>query len=235
MDWSFPWFPQWLKGKSQKKTDWGFNAEEEATAVIRHQCQTEALRMSIHRGAEHPQRSWESKKELNTGSNNPTPFLGSSPHDPNISLAAGKGWYSKIFLWWPNIQCTLFYTLSSLIKIHCTEECLWRDWRDSLVVKSHSLRGPAFGTQLRHGGSQLMVTPIPGQPMPSSSLQRHTCGTQVHTQTHNFKKKSMNLKLLTVQNPQQLLISHYFIYWFVLFVLKWCTYFIASCLAVMFT
>lgn len=33
-----------------------------------------------------------------------------------------------------------------------------------------------------------MVTPIPGQPIPSSSLQRHTCGTQVHTQTHNFKK-----------------------------------------------
>jgi len=50
-----------------------------------------------------------------------------------------------------------------------------RGWRDSSVVKSTScsFRGLRFDSQDPQSGSQLSVTPAPGDPMPSSDFQGH--------------------------------------------------------------
>ena len=46
-------------------------------------------------------------------------------------------------------------------------------WGDGSEVKSTccSCRGPRFSSQRPHGGPQPSVTPVPGDPMPSSDLQ----------------------------------------------------------------
>jgi hypothetical protein len=48
------------------------------------------------------------------------------------------------------------------------------DWRDGSVVKSTgcSSRGPGFNSHLPHGGSQLSITPVPEDLIPSG-LHRH--------------------------------------------------------------
>ena len=44
-----------------------------------------------------------------------------------------------------------------------------RGWRDDSVVKNTgcSSRGPRFNSQYPHGGSQLSVTSVPGDPTPT--------------------------------------------------------------------
>jgi hypothetical protein len=46
-------------------------------------------------------------------------------------------------------------------------------WRDRLVVKNTvcSSRGPRFNSQHPHSGSQLLMTPVPGDLMLFSALQ----------------------------------------------------------------
>lgn len=58
------------------------------------------------------------------------------------------------------------------------------DWRDGSEAKSTVCfcRGPGFKPQLLPGGSQLSVTPAPGDPLPSTGLLRH-CTQMVHRQT----------------------------------------------------
>jgi len=55
---------------------------------------------------------------------------------------------------------------------------LW-NWRDGLVVKNIgcSPRVPRFNSQHPHGGSQLSVTPVSGDPTPS---HRHASKTPMH-------------------------------------------------------
>ena len=55
-------------------------------------------------------------------------------------------------------------------------------WRDGSVVKSTgcSCRGPGFASQHPHGGSELPVTPVPGDRIHSSDCHRdqaHMNGT----------------------------------------------------------
>lgn len=49
-----------------------------------------------------------------------------------------------------------------------------------------------FGSQHPHGSSQLSITPVPWDPMPSSEGTRYTHGTQTYiqviTHTHKIKK-----------------------------------------------
>ena len=62
-----------------------------------------------------------------------------------------------------------------------------RDWRDGSGVKSTgcSYRGPRFNSLHPHGGSQPSITPVPGDPMPSSNLQGH----QAHMwQTYTYRQ-----------------------------------------------
>lgn len=53
------------------------------------------------------------------------------------------------------------------------------------VVKAYISKGPGFGSQNRHGSLQLTVTTVPGEPMPSTSLRRHTQSAQVYMKTKN--------------------------------------------------
>ena len=68
-------------------------------------------------------------------------------------------------------------------------------WREGSVVKSTgSCPGPRFNSQHPHDGSQLPVTPVPGDPMSSSGfcehcmhmLHRHTCRQSNRMQNKNF-------------------------------------------------
>lgn len=47
-------------------------------------------------------------------------------------------------------------------------------WRDGSGTKSTncSFRGPGFSSQLLHGGSQLFITPVPGDPWQNTSAQK---------------------------------------------------------------
>ena len=48
---------------------------------------------------------------------------------------------------------------------------------------------PGLGSQHPHGGSQISVTPAPGDPIPSSDLPRHQAGmwcTDIYTGQHTY-------------------------------------------------
>jgi hypothetical protein len=60
--------------------------------------------------------------------------------------------------------------------------------RNGLVVKSTGCpsRGPGFNSQHPHGGSQVSVSPVPGDLTPS---HRYTC--RQNTNTHTIKNKPL--------------------------------------------
>jgi hypothetical protein len=66
--------------------------------------------------------------------------------------------------------------------------------RYSSVVKSIgcSSRGPGFSSQYPHGGSQLHLTPFPGDLMPYFGLHGHGMHMPSHTHTHiHMRKKTV--------------------------------------------
>ena len=63
-------------------------------------------------------------------------------------------------------------------------------WRDGLMVKSIGYR-PRFNTQPTQSNQQPSVTPVPGDPMPSSGL--YTCGAHTYIQ-----KKTPIYKIKTI-------------------------------------
>jgi hypothetical protein len=62
------------------------------------------------------------------------------------------------------------------------------DWKDGSVAEStsHSSRGLGVSSQHLHDGSQLLLTPVPGDPMPSSYLCKHQACTW-YTDIHETK------------------------------------------------
>lgn len=59
-----------------------------------------------------------------------------------------------------------------LRSLTCTG-CPYKGWRDSSVVKDSPFRRLRLDFQHLHGASQLSITPVSGEPMPSSSLHRY--------------------------------------------------------------
>lgn len=77
-----------------------------------------------------------------------------------------------------------------------------RSWRDSLAVQSTgcSSAGPRISSQHPPGGSQLSVTPVPGDPVLTSDLTvtAHTWYTDIHAGKTpiyiHFKNKGGNVQ-----------------------------------------
>lgn len=60
-------------------------------------------------------------------------------------------------------------------------------WRGGRAVKSTCCSDrPGFSSQHRHSSSRLPITPVPGNPIPSSDLSdfMYTCDNVVHLHTH---------------------------------------------------
>lgn len=109
-----------------------------------------------------------------------------------------------------------FQVNQSYIEMPCLEKCVWGRgcWRNGYgsVIKSVgcSPRGLGFNSQCQRAGSQLSVTPVLGDPIPSSGLHKsgvRACRqtTRTHTKSNNkFKERIAILEYLLFLFPDSL-------------------------------
>lgn len=87
------------------------------------------------------------------------------------------------------------------------EEEWWTGQRGSggkIILAARSSRGPSLDPQRPPGGSQLSVTPVPENVMPSFGLYRHqTQETYRHTCKQNTSAHKIKINLFKKQQQQQ--------------------------------
>lgn len=93
-------------------------------------------------------------------------------HLPRCSCSSRFSWFCP-WAW--------SHSISSTHK-HWFEQCI-RNWRDGSVVASCSSRGPGSNSQYPQNESQVSVTPVTWDSLPSFSLLGH-CAHVAHRHTH---------------------------------------------------